>query len=85
MLYEMKAKAAYFKEKDLIPLFIGMAKGLHDIHSCGVAHRNLTSKTIFFGEDKDLPKIGALGEIFRVTEPTSEGSYLDKYDEGLGD
>ena len=32
MLYEMKAKAAYFKEKDLIPLFIGMAKGLHDIH-----------------------------------------------------
>ena len=32
-----------------------------------------------------MPKIGHLGEIFKVSEPMYEGSYLEKYDEGLGD
>ena len=81
----MKAKAAYLKEKDVMPWFMGLAKGLHEIHEQGVAHRNITSKTIFFGEDKSMPKIGHLGEIFKVSEPMHEGSYLEKYDEGLGD
>lgn len=60
-VYETSVKSLFMKEKDVMPWFVGLAKGLHEIHSAGIAHQNITSKTVFFGEDKQIPKLGGLG------------------------
>jgi serine/threonine protein kinase len=60
-VYETWVKNLFMKEKEVMPWFVGLAKGLDEIHTAGLAHRNISSKTVFFGENKDIPKLGALG------------------------